>query len=100
MLKRGFGTTVRPSSAVVVAPVPLDHWLGEKLLFETERPAMPSTKSRWRSASLKVPRMTKLVFFTGCWITAARPVSQAEPYFEAGDAHRTSSYGPIPSSPL
>ena len=82
---------MRPSIAVVVAPVPLDHWLGEKLLVDSLRPNTPSTKRRWRSASLKVARETTFVFFTGCCSTAARPVSHAEPYFEAGEAHSTSS---------
>ena len=35
--------------------------------------------------------LVMFVFFTGCCSTAARPVSHAEPYFEAGEAHSTSS---------
>src|SRR4051812_7587446 len=99
MLESGFGTEVLPSSAVVLPVAALDHWFGEKLLLETERPQMPSNVAFVFSATLAVPLRTMLVFLTGCWITAARPVSQAEPYFEAGDCQRTSSYGPMPSRP-
>ena len=66
MLKSGFGTVVRPSSAVTVGLCGLVHWFGEKLLFDS-RPAEDALDEDVVTlASLNVPRATRFVFFTGC----------------------------------
>ncbi len=68
----------RSSSAL-----PLLIWLAEKIFCDSD---LPSTAGSVCSPSLSMPRVTRLVFFTGCWITAALPESQAQPNWLAGDA--------------
>ena len=88
--------TLVPLGSVMVAVPELEIWLAEKLLVDSARPSMASATT-WCSPSLKVPRLIRLVFFTGCWITAARPVSQAQPYLVVWSFHSTASYGAMPS---
>ncbi len=69
-----------------MAVVLLEIWFGEKLFCVFTCPAVTSANSSC-APSLKVPRARKLSFFTGCWITAALPVSHEQPYLDAGDDH-------------
>ena len=73
----------------MAVPEPLVIWLGEKLLVDSARPSTASPNTRC-SPSLKVRRLTRLVFLMGCWMTAARPVSQAQPYLDAAVAQSCS----------
>jgi hypothetical protein len=53
-------------------------WLAEKDFIDSDLPSSASA-IRVCCPSLNMPRVTRLVLRTGCWITAALPVSQAQP---------------------
>ncbi len=74
-----------------VEDVLLEIWFGENVFFVVTFAPMNSPNIVRLSFTLKLARATALRFSTGCCSTAARPVSQAHPYFAFGVAQSFSS---------
>src|SRR5262245_46597468 len=73
----------------LVVDVLLESWLFENVFFVSTREAFNSMNACERLPSFMAARPMKFQSSTGCWITAARPVSHAQANAAFGVAHST-----------